>query len=130
MLTNKIPLIRDSVLLFFKVVYFLHIFLLKIYLWTKIYYEKNLTSLQRVRLAQPFNLSRRSYFGSIFIITFRNESLKAEREIEMDRKDLGHLIHLFVSAGKFPMSNACEILCNKSLTLQHFNHFHKVTNYL
>lgn len=47
----------------------------------------------------------------------------------MDRKDLGHLIHLPVSTGKFPMSNACEILCNKSLRLQHFNHFCKVTNY-
>lgn len=32
---------------------------------------------------------------------FRNESLKAEIEIEMDRKDLGHIIHLLVSAGKF-----------------------------
>ena len=26
------------------------------------------------------------------------------------------------------MSNACEILCNKSLRSQHFNHFCKVTN--
>lgn len=89
-------------------------------------YEKNLTSLQRDLDWQ----SHSTLAEGATLVLFKNESLKAEREIEMDRKDLGHLIHLFVSAGKFPMSNACEILCNKSLTLQHFNHFHKVTNYL
>lgn len=48
----------------------------------------------------------------------------------MDTKDLGRLIHLLVSTVMFPMSNACETLCNKSLRLQRFNHFRKVTNYL
>lgn len=71
-------------------------------------------SAERFRLAKPFNLSRRNYFGSIFIISFRNESLKTEIEIEMGKKDLCHLIHLLVSAGKFPLPNACEVLCNKS----------------
>lgn len=49
----------------------------------------------------------------------------------MDKKDLGHLIHLLVVPESFFffMSNTSEILCNKSLRLQHFNHFCEVTNY-
>lgn len=62
---------------------------------------------------------------------FRNESLKAEIEIEVDRKDLGHIIHLLVVQGSFFfMSNACEMLRNKGLKLKLFSHFPKVTNYL
>lgn len=54
---------------------------------------------------------------------FRNESLKAEREIEMNRKDLGHLIHLFVSAEKFPMSIPVRYCAIKSYiaTFQSFS---------
>lgn len=90
--------------------------------------EKKLwLSAEKFRLVKSFNLSRRSYFGSIFILTVRNESLKAELEIEMDRKGPGHLIHLAVSEDKFAMSNACEILCNKNVQLLHFNHFCNVT---